>query len=216
VVNVSVFPVPGATENTTRWRPLVTTTAGVRSLSVALSGASATFLGQGGAGQLAGVLLDNEPFVYRVQDGDTPALVAAVMAGLVQQVRSCWLSGPTITVPGVSSIVARVVADGSTSTEWARQRQEFRISAWCPDPVSRDLVCGAIGSVFAATSFLALRDGSAGRLRYRATASLDDDQDARQYRRDLVYDVEYGTSLLEAAPAMLFGDLIWAGSPNYA
>jgi hypothetical protein len=206
---------PTGTRNTTRWSGVSSTSKGVPTLSVSVSGISATFEGIGGAGQVAGLLVENVPYVYRGQAGDTPALVASVLAQMVRANRACWLSGATVTVPGVPAIVARVVADGSSLTEYARQKQGFRLSAWCPDPMTRDLVCRTVGSALAATSFLTLADGTSGRIRYRSTSSFDDDQDAQQYRRDLVYDVEYGTTLELAAPSMLFGDLMWSGTPFY-
>jgi hypothetical protein len=216
VANVSVFSVPNDTRNTTRWAPRPVTAPGVPTLSVAISANSATFSGVGGTGQLAGLLIANQPFVYRGNSGDTPALVAAMLAELVRGVRACWLSGTTVTVPGASSIVARVAADGTSLTEWARQTQGYRVSAWCPDPGTRDVLCNAIGSAFSSIAFLALADGTAGRIRYRSTASFDDDQDAQQYRRDLVYEVEYGTTILADAPSLLFGDLICNGASIYA
>lgn len=215
VANISVFSVPNATRNTTRWSPVPSTTPGVTTLTVSVSGNSATFGGTGGVGQVAGILADNMPFVYRGQKGDTPALVAAMMAQAVRASRACWLSGTTVTVPGLGSIIARVVADGALLTEWGRQRQGFRISAWCPNPIVRDVICSAVGSAFSALSFLTLADGTSGRVRYRSTASFDDDQDAQQYRRDMVYDVEYGTTVEQAAPSMLFGDLMFSGTPFY-
>jgi hypothetical protein len=115
----------------------------------------------------------------------------------------------------VGAIVARVVADGAVLTEWGRQKQGFRISAWCPDPGTRDRICSLVGNALSTVNFLTLADGTGGRVRYRSTASFDDDQDARQYRRDLVYDVEYGTTFEEAAPSMLFGDLVFSGTSFY-
>jgi len=215
VANISVFSMPGATRNTTRWAPRSHDTPGQVTLLVSVSGSSATFSGMAGVGQVAGLLVANQPFVYRGQAGDTPAVVAASLAQAVRSVRACWLSGTTVTVPGAASIIARVVADGSSVTEWGRQRQSFRISSWCPDPMTRDTLCGAIGANFSAISFLTLADGTSGRLRYRSTASFDDDQDAQQYRRDLVFDVEYGTTVDANAPSMLFGDLMWSGTPIY-
>ncbi len=215
IANVSVFAVPGATRNTTRWGPVTHTTPVAATLSVKVSGNTATFSGAGGDGQVAGVLVGNQPFVYRGQAGDTPALVAAVLAEDVRAVRACWLSGATISVPGVTQIVARVVSDASVLTEWARQAQAVRISAWCPDPATRDLVCATIGSALAATSFVGFADGSGGRVRYRSTSSMDDRQDAQLYRRDLVYEVEYATSLAARAPSMLFGDVELAGAAIY-
>jgi hypothetical protein len=215
VANISIFSQPNATHNTTRWAPVAHTAPGVTTLTVSVSGASATFGGSGGAGQVAGLLVANAPFVYRGRAGDTPALVAAMLAEAVRAQRACWLSGNTVSVPGVGSIVARVVADGSLLTEWGRQTQGFRVSAWCPDPATRDQICSLVGNTLATQAFLTLADGTAGRVRYRSTACFDDDQDARQYRRDLVYDVEYGTTFAQAAPSMLFGDLMFSGTPFY-
>ena len=215
VANISVFSIPHATHNTTRWAPSAHYTAGVTTLTVTVSGASATFGGMGGSGQVAGLLVDNTPFVYRGRAGDTPALVAAMMAEAVRAQRACWLSGNTVSVPGVGSLVARVVADGASLTEWGRQTQGFRVSAWCPDPATRDAICSLVGSTLATQAFLTLADGTAGRVRYRSTTCFDDDQDGRQYRRDLVYDAEYGTTFEQAAPSMLFGDLMFSGTPFY-
>lgn len=216
IVNISVFPIPGGTRNTTRWRPVADVTPGVATLTVTTNGASATFGGTGGAGQLAGLLVANQAFVYRGQAGDTPALVAAMLAQSVRASMVCWLSGTTVTVPEATTLVARVAADGTLLTEWARQEQGFRISAWCPSPAVRDSVCTAIGATLSAVAFLTLADGTAGRIRYRSTSSFDDDQDAQVYRRDLIYDVEYGTTIAQAAPSMLFGDLVLAGAAIFA
>lgn len=68
----------------------------------------------------------------------------------------------------------------------------------------------------AMTSFLPMSDGSAGRVRYRSSNSTDEHQEARQYQRDLVYEVEYGTSVETTSPAMLFGDLNLDGNSIYA
>ncbi len=216
VANVSVFAVPASTRNTTRWAAVTSTMSSTPTLTVQVSGNSATFGGQGGATQVAGLLVAKQPFVYRGQAGDTPALVAAVLAQNVRATRACWLSGATVSVPAVTSIVARVVADGAAMTEWARQEQGFRVSAWCPNPSSRDLVCKTLSVAFSTLSFLALPDGTGGRLRYRSTASFDDRQDAQSYRRDLIYDVEYATTQLLPAPSMLFGDSQLAGVDVFA
>ena len=215
IANVSVFAVPGDTRNTTRWGAVTQTTQSAATLTVEVSGNSATFGGTGGAGQVAGLLVDDQVFAYRSQEGDTPALVAAVLAQDVRAVRTCWLSAVTVSVPGAVKLLARVAADGTTLTEWGRQDQGFRISAWCPDPSTRDVVCSAVGSALASASFLALADGTGGRVRYRSTTSVDDAQNAQLYRRDLVVSVEYATSLLVAAPSLLFGDVRIAGGDTY-
>jgi hypothetical protein len=215
IANVSVFAVPGATRNTTRWGPVVYTTPGVASLTVEVSGTSVSFGGTGGAGLLAGILVDGVVSAYRLQAGDTPALVAAVLAQDIRAGRTCWLSGATLTVPGAIRLIGRTGADGATVTEWGRQEQGFRISAWCPDPATRDVVCSELSAAFAATGFLTLADGTGGRVRYRATSSFDEAQDAQLYRRDLIYDVDYATTVHQGVPSLLFGDLHVAGSDIY-
>ena len=216
VSNVSVFAVPGTGRNVTRWAPISHVTPGSSSLTVQVAGMSATFGGVGGAGQVAGLLVDGQPFVYRSVAGDTALLVTAVLAEAIRSVRPCWLSAATLTVPQVGKLIGRVAADGVTTTEWARQSQEIRLTAWCPDPGQRDLICSVIGSVLSTTSFLTMSDSSAGRLRYCSSTSIDDNQELRQYRRDLIYEVEYGTSINTASPAMLFGNLNLAGDSIYA
>jgi hypothetical protein len=216
VANISVFPLPGGTQNTTRWQPIQVAQQRPKTLFANGSGISITFSGDAAAGQLAGILADNQPYVYRTQAGDTPAVVAASLVQMIGDVRACWLSGTSLTVPGAIRLIGRVTIDGITTTEWSRQVQAFRISLWCPNPLLRDQLASLLGSSFAALSFLTLNDGTSGRLRFRSTACFDDDQDAQQYRRDLIYEVEYGTTLAMTTPAMLFGDIVWAGSLTYA
>ncbi len=215
IVNVSVFAVPGATRNTTRWGPVTHTVPGQATMRATVSGNAVRFDGVGGVGQVVGLLVDGQPFMRRGQANDTPALIAAMMAESVRSQRACWLSGVTISVPGARSIVARTVADGGVLTEWARQEQGFRVSAWCPDPATRDLVCSRIGQAMATNAFLTLADGTAGRIRYRSTTSVDDAQSAQLYRRDLLYDVEYATSVQTVAPSMLFGDVHLSDADHY-
>jgi hypothetical protein len=62
---------------------------------------------------------------------------------------------------------------------------------------------------------LTLADGTGGRVRYRSTSSFDEAQDAQLYRRDLIYDVDYATTVYQAVPNLLFGDLHVAGSDIY-
>lgn len=138
VSNVSVFSVPGTGRNVTRWTPTLYVTPGSCTLTVQASGASATFGGLGGLGQVAALLVDGRPFIYRSTAGDTAQLVAAVLAEAVRAVRPCWLSSATVTIPEVKKLVGRVAADGATSVEWARQSQDVRITAWCSNPTQRD------------------------------------------------------------------------------
>jgi hypothetical protein len=55
--------------------------------------------------------------------------------------------------------------------------------------------------------FIALADGTAARLIFSGTATFDQSQDAILYRRDLIYTVEYATTVTALLPSMLFGSL---------
>ncbi len=206
-VNVTVFPVPGATQNTTRYAPDWVPAPVTPTLSVSVSGITATFAGDANLGQLAGLLVDGVSYVHRTVAGDTPGLVAATLAAAISPARIALVAGAGISIPSASTLLARTAADATSAQELRRQRQEFRITAWCPTPDLRDAACEAIDVVYAATPFLVLADGSASRLRFASTTTFDTRQDAALYRRDLLYTVEYPTTQVVTEPSMLFGTL---------
>ena len=204
-VNVTVFPVPGATRNTTRYAPDWLPGPVTPTLTASVTGQTATFAGTADPGQLAGLLVDGTPYVHRTTAGDTPALVAATLAAALYPTRIVTVSGASITIPSASTLVARTAADATSAQELRRQQQEFRITAWCPTPDLRDAACEAIDVACAATPFLILADGSPARLRFASTTTFDTRQDAALYRRDLLYTVEYPTTQTVTEPSMLFG-----------
>jgi hypothetical protein len=203
-VNVTIFPVPGATRVTTRFpaNPIANPTT--PTLTVSVTDNTATFSGNALAGQLAGLLVDGKPYVYRTANGDTPALVAAILAAAINAERPALCSGSSVFTPGTIP-TARTAADATATTELRRQIQTFRITAWCPAPDLRDITCAALDPVFAATPFLTLSDGTAARLTFNSTTTFDQSQDASLYRRDLLYAVEFPTTLVATQPSMLFG-----------
>ncbi len=215
IVDVIVFPVPDATRNTTRWGCLSTTSAIAAGLSVIMTGQTATFSGVAVAGELAGVLVDGQPYVYQARTGDSADLVAATLGQDVRAQQVAWVQNASLTIPGATNLVARTAGVASVFEECARQEQDFRVSVFAPTPAARDGVCRALGSALSIIGFLTLADGTAGRLRYQKTASFDGDQVASVYRRDIVYSVEYSTTSTLQTPTMLFGDLIHDGTSIY-
>ena len=215
VVDVCVFPVPDATRNTTRWGTQNFITGITSGLSHSVSGQTATFSGIAVAGELAGLLVNDLPFVYRAAAGDNAALVAAALADQVRVTQVCWLQNASVTIPGAVTLVARNAGVASVLQEWARQTQDLRISVWAPSPAARDAICGPLSATLAQISFLLLADGSSGRLIYRKTASFDDDQVASIYRRDLIFEVEYATTVSLDASTMLFGEAGYNGTDTY-
>ncbi|MGI4944860.1 MAG: hypothetical protein ACRYHQ_30605 [Janthinobacterium lividum] len=203
-VNVTVFPVPGATRITTRYPTTPTASPAIPSLTAQVTGNTATFSGTASPGQLAGLLVEGQAYVYRTAAGDTPALVASILAAAITADRPALSSGASVFTPGAVPI-ARTAADATATTELRRQRQTFRMTAWCPTPDMRDATCAALDPVFAAIPFLTLADGSAARLAFVSTTTFDQSQDAGLYRRDLLYSVEFPTTLVAIQPSMLFG-----------
>ncbi|MDR3718388.1 MAG: hypothetical protein P4K98_06270 [Bryobacteraceae bacterium] len=207
ILNMTVFPMERGTKNTTRWpAEVVSTSGGTPTLSVNVAGSTATFSGTADAGQLAGLLVDGLAVVHRTVSGDTAELVAATLAEWLRTTRIALVDGSSVTVPGAGFMVGRVVADHTVVVSTRSQEQKFRISCWCPDATSRDTLAKAIDGALASQTFISLSDGTSGRLRYVGTTVFDQSQDAALYRRDLVYSVEYQTTVTETLPSMLFGD----------
>ena len=215
IADITVFPVPDASRNTTRWGRLATTSSVAAGLSVVTSGQTAIFSGTAVDGELAGLLVNGQPFVYQAKAGDSADLIAAVLGTDVRLTQIAVVAGSSLTVPGAITFVARTSGVATVFEECARQAQDFRVSVFAPSPASRDAVCRALGSALSPIAFLMLADGTSGRLRYQKTASFDSDQVASVYRRDLIYEVEYSTTASVLTPQMLFGDLIYNGTPIY-
>jgi len=208
VINVTVFPQGEPGRNATRYSQQWSGSPAQPTLTASVSGVSVTIGGTAGPGQLAGILVNNVSYVYATQSGDTPETVAA---NLASSARTDWivnLSGATLAIPGAGSVLVRVVADASVMQEVRRQEQGFRITCWCPTPTARDASASAIDLLLVSFQFINLADGSLGRLQYRGTLVFDQSQDALLYRRDLLYDVEYPTTVTALQPAMLFGDFV--------
>lgn len=176
-------------------------------MTVMVSGNSVTFGGTAAPGQLAGILVDDRSYVYRTQEGDTPGLVAANLAVMARDAAIVQLQGTSLTIAGAGRLRARVVADATAQREVRRQQQTFRISCWCATPATRDATAAAIDQAFSNMTFIALAEGSQAHLRYAGTEEFDQSQDARLYRRDLLYNIEYPTIVCATQPTMLFGNL---------
>lgn len=215
VVNITVSSDNESGTTTTRYLNRPVTVAGTPGVSAMAQDGTLTIGGTPAAGDLIGALIDGSPFAYRVQAGDTTQLVTANLALAIQAARAATYADSVITVPGCRTLIVRCVADGRSVREIRRQEKDFRIVAWCPSPVVRDNACAAVDAACSVAVFLALPDGSAGRMIYKNTASYDQAQNALLYRRDLVFTIEYPTMNTTALPSMLFGQSELDGNPTY-
>ena len=209
MAHVSVSATDAAMKNVTRypriWQNL-TPAAGTLTASVA--GLEASFFGTCSAGLLAGVLVDGQTYPYAVQANDSAATVASNLAAMLRQ--GGWIveyAGAKLVVPEAMHFTARVVAGAGALQETRRQQQEFRIAMWCPCPALRDTLAPVLDAAMMANDFVALADGAYGRIRFVNGMTMDNSADAALYRRDLIYTVEYPTTLAQQTPAMLFGTM---------
>ena len=226
-VTVSVTPVDGSLELTTRYLSSFVNDPPPPTLVASVAGTAASFAGTAGANQLAGLLADDATYVYRTVGTDTPELVAAALAALVRADRPALLVGATVTIPGVGRLVARIVADTRDTIELRRQRQLFRLTVWSPSAALRDAAGALLDATLAAILFLDVASQSPSdpfspdasssqpcRLIASGALTSDQSQSAALYRRDLIYAVEYPTTVTALRPAMLFGTLEQNGTPT--
>lgn len=203
-VHVTVQPVAGSIRNTTRYSLEWQGRIPAATMWAEVAGELVGFVGTAAVGQVAGVAVDGRTYAYRVRAGDTAALVAAVLAGLVRANRPAVLRGATILLPGGRGIVARVVVDGQGGREVRRQQSVFRVTLWCPDAGTRDRVAAFVDLALADVAFLDV-GGWGCRVRLSGESSTDEASAGRAWRRDLLYMVEYPTVSEGSLPAMLFG-----------
>lgn len=206
--NVSVFSLPGG-RTTTRWPVEDNAMPAVPALQVAVTGSSATFSGTVSVGQLAGVLISGRSYVYRTREGDTLGAVLAALRDLIQGDHAVLIIGGTLMLPGLAHVVARTGSDSSVRSELRRQEKRVRVSVWSGSPEQRDVVASAVDGALASIDFLPLADGTTARLRSEGGTVVDNQEEAAGlYRRDLVFAVEYATTVVVTQPSMLFGSLL--------
>lgn len=146
------------------------------------------------------VIVDGKSYVLAVQAGMTLAQIAAAMAVLISVDTPATSSGPVITIPGAVDLNARSGGFGVMVRELRRQERLFQVTAWCPTPEQRDAVAKFVDGVIVGigtpngTEFIALPDGSRGRILYVRTNQMDRDELSGLFRRDLIYSVEYATT----------------------
>jgi hypothetical protein len=209
IVNVSVFPAEHE-ENTTRypteWHslplPAATLTATVDPAQTQV-----TIGGTVSVPQNVGLLVTAggraKGYAYGVQPGDTLATIAAALAALVNTDTPASAAGPVVTIAGARAIAARIGVVGTAIREVARQRRSFEVTIWSPGPALRDATGAVLRAALAATAFLSLADGTAGRLVFERERVDDVPSKELLFRRDIVVSVEYGTTETRSWPQII-------------
>lgn len=194
-IHVTVFPTQ-IERNTTRfpksWQPQV---APVQTLSLSVVGQQVTVGGTVTTPQNAMLMVNRLPVVYAVQGTDSLTSIATALSALVSGASS---SGAVITLPSSAALsAARVGASGTSIMEIRRQDRVFQISVWADTPANRDATAQVIDVALAATEFLTMPDLTAARIIYRNSAVDDMVQKANLFRRNLMYSVEYATTVTQ-------------------
>ena len=195
VLNVSVYP-QDTESRTTRYMPQEIDLPRIAPTLTLTTTPTTVTVGGTPCACNAAVFAGGKVYVYPAMPSDTLAGIAAALAALINADYPATSSGPVITV---ASAFTRVGAIGNTVTEIRRQKRGFQITCWCPDPETRDALASLIDAALAGIDYLALPDGTAGRMLYERSKVTDGSQEEGLYRRDLFYSVEYGTTVTGTA-----------------
>ena len=192
--HVSVFSTP-TERNTTRyerkWQPLA---APMCTITTLIAGQTITLGGTVAVPQNVMAVVDHLPYVYPVQAGDTLTKVATGLAALIPGATSL---GQVITVPGSANLTtARVGGVGTSIMILRNQERVMMLSVWADTPAHRKAIVEPIDVALANLSFLTLADQTRARIIYRGSRIDDSQQKAKLYRRDLLYSVDYATTIV--------------------
>ena len=206
-INISIFPVPDSIVIKTRFPAEWFSAPTAVRLQVLQSAESATFSGEIDPGVFVGIIVDEATFQYETKMGDSLRSVVESLGNLVRGQREALVLNDTLYVPGAYRMIVRAEAPSVATKEIRRQSERFKISIWCATPESRDQAAALVDLTLAGINFLTLSDGSSARVIARGGETIDRGSDASLFRRDLIYEAEFATTLTQTQLPMLFGSL---------
>lgn len=200
--HITVYPRP-ETKNVTRYAP--------KQQVMSIAAATLTLTAHGNVVTVGGampspftahnlaLIVDSQPFIYPVQASDTLTTIATGLATLLAvSFPGTTSSGPVITLPANTvPIIARVGTTGVVTTEWERQTQRYQVTVWAQDPPTRKALGAAIRAAFSQIAFITMVDGFGARVTFQGNVPSDNFQKEKLYRYDLLYDVEYATTVTQ-------------------
>jgi len=203
VAHISVFAQPGVTSNVTRFQwdwdvssnPTLTATA-----TVNVAAGTVAFGGTVTLPLNVSVRATNKTYVYSAVTNDTPALVAAGLAALIN------VDQPASSVGGVLTISHKPLdlsctlgGQGTLIRENVREKQSFQITVWAANQATRVAISKAFEAALYGLNYITLPDGTAGMLLHMRSLVNDNSETEGLYRRDIICTVEYG--ITETIPA---------------
>jgi hypothetical protein len=199
IVHVNIYPWK-ADRNTTRYMETWQVQAApAPTITAAINGVTVTLGGTPGPGQNIAILANGLAFVYQTVSGDTLLSAAAALAALINAViPGTTSSGAQIILPATARIAAaRVGGSGVAAKGIRNQERIFMAGIWAGSPALRDAVAKVVDPAISTPRFLTLPDGYAARIIYHGSALNDSEQKMGIYRRDLLYSVDYATTITE-------------------
>lgn len=152
-----------------------------------------TISGTPGVGEYLTLIPDGKAYSVIAGVGDTAATIAAAAAAAVAvDYPGTTAVGTTITVTG-NNVIARIGAPGVLGQIISRQRQVIRVSVWAPNPQLRSAFAAALDIAMKRNLTFRLPDTSQALLTYLSTFWMDNEEKLGEYRRDLLYSVQYDT-----------------------
>jgi hypothetical protein len=219
MLTVSIFPQNGVERNTTRFTTdIQTLNIPAPTVMATISGQTITFTGSLPTPQNIGVIIGDfsptaKPAIYPATSADTMTTIAAGLAALLVTAGiAATASGPVLTLPATAIASASVGVFGTAWQELKRQERSIQVTLWCPNPAMRDLAAPLIDVALVQNEHLLLGDGSGARLVYQRTMISDERQTVEIYRRDLIYMVEYATTLISSYPQIISTNAAVVGS----
>lgn len=209
-------------------------------IQATVAGAVVTIAGTATAGNLVGVQVDGKRAVYAVQPGDTALSVAQGLAaqfpasgvalegggvltgddGSPITVSETGIAGgsgsaATITFATTAPIIARVGSMGQSVKYPRHQTQIYRLTCWAPNPMARDAICSAVDAQLSDINWLQLPDQKAWMI-WAGTRTDDTTTKAAIWRRDIMFNVTWWTSITQSVAPVLFPQIILTGGNGSA
>lgn len=200
-LHVTIFPT-NTERNTTRYSTdFQEVTANPATLTITTAGQTVTLGGTVSTPQNVALIINDLPYSYKVQAGDTLDSIAASVAALISGATS---AGAVITIPVTGRIAsARIGSSGTIARVTRNQQRTMQITVWADTPDHRSATASVIDSALSAMDFLPFADGGQGRLLYVASHVDDMTQKANVFRRDLLYSVDYATTVTADATEVI-------------
>jgi len=197
---ITIFPIGNSDQNTTRFpriwhetqRNLATLTTSVNANEITIGGIVTV-------PQAILVTFNRVDYGYVVQADDTLETIATNIAALIPGASA---AGNVITLTNLSTVRAVVVVSGKITKELERQWKLFFISVFTPNPDFRETLSEAIRIKIAEAIWLSLPNNTNATIFFKGANEQDIFEKNIIYQRDLVYRVEYPTTITQETTAV--------------